>query len=145
MPSLKSDPSPSQPTSEARHTPGPWLPHFEHREGSDQYSFRITDVCESEVVCAKTAWSDTAPTKGDRDRIHANFALIASAPALLAAAEMEELEREFKRYWGSDADAIHDRLCSIARANGWDGQELFADFIPRFRRSAISAARGGVA
>jgi len=73
-------PSPVSPTSEARHTPGPWTIDGHSRQGETRIVAPFKPTCTYQVALV----SPDVPDDATRD---ANARLIAAAPDLLAAAE----------------------------------------------------------
>jgi hypothetical protein len=69
----------------ANHTAAPWTVVTDHDTVNGQYAWEIEVQGGMDIVCAMDMAGDLMP--GDVERTDADFALIASAPDLLAACE----------------------------------------------------------
>lgn len=109
-------------TTHTGHTPGEWQVHYEHdATGYPCYfihGFSGIDKCDSDLH-------------------ESNMRLIAAAPELLIAAQMEDLFLQYVRGLVS-ADVLNIFL----ERHGYKLTAAPIDFISKYRRSAIAKATG---
>jgi len=117
------------------HTPRPWI-----KETQDGGSILILDsISENKIIATIT--HPPIPRFGIRvgseDEMQANARLIAAAPDLLIAAEMEDLLLRYIRQEisGHQLDVFLER-------HGRNPKKAPVDFISDYRRAAIAKARG---
>lgn len=75
--------------------------------------------------------------------LEANGRLIAAAPELLAACQMEEIMANYRAQssWSDQSIQFFRRLGEMATAHGWDGNDTpLSEFVRDFRRQAIASA-----